>query len=162
MHTVKVYIPSDASLSYDVSNVNGSISFNAITAKDLDLSVVNSSITLGDTTSKGDIKIQDVNGSVSMKNVTAHSLDFGSVVTGQCSIDASQFDNISAKTFENSTLKLTGVPNLEDYSVSYNLLNGSVNIGDNSFSKSGNYSGSGATKHSVKFDGVNSSLYITK
>lgn len=161
MHTVKLYIPASSKEALKISNVNGGITVSDVTVKNMNISLVNSSFTANNVVSTDAVKVTDVNGSISMKNVTAPQLKMPSVLNAQCVIDTPKFDDISVDSLLNGALKLTSVDNPEDYSVNYSLVNGSAKIGDSSYSGNGNYSG-GDAKYNVKFNGVNSSLYITK
>jgi hypothetical protein len=159
MHSVKLYIPSGAAPQLNISNVNGSVVLSGINVKSLSFSLVNSSLDITDIVSAGDVKLTDVNGEMNIKNLKAPSLNLSGAVNGQCAVDNPQFDSIEAKGFVNASLKLTGVTDPEDYSVSYSIVNGGVKIGDNSFKGNGSYSG-GTAKCKVNFAGVNGNLYI--
>jgi hypothetical protein len=157
MHTVKVYVPEKTDTAFSVSNVNGGIQFNSLQAKSLNVSLVNSSLDVSDSSLADNIKLQSVNGQISMKNVQSPLLSISSVVNAQCTIESPQFNEINASSFVNGGLKLTGVSDPGDYSVSYSLVNGSVTVGGSSYTGSGNING-GSNK--ITFHGVNGDLSI--
>lgn len=158
---IKLYIPENVSLDYDVHAVNGSIAFDKISAQDVTFDVVNTGLDINDTTVQNRINIKEVNGTINMKNVKASTLNCSSLVNANVGIEAPQFSAINVKNMVNGRFDITGAKNPELYAVKYKLVNGHVNVGGSSYNKNGEHTVSNAICK-IDFDGVNSSLNISE
>ena len=161
LRDIKLYVPENKTLTYNIDNVNGTIQFNNISAEDMTYHLVNTDLNVDSSSAQDTIKINEVNGSVNMKNASASTLSCPGIVNSQVDIDAPQFNTINVQSMVNGNFTMTGVADPEAYSVKYRLVNGSAKIGTSSYSGNGNHSSDNG-KYQVSFNGVNSDLSISQ